>query len=131
VSRDDELDQLLRSCDRVSVPAGSAMFTARVLGSLPTPLRGTGLTPRTRALVLAAFHVGAVLLSWAVLWAFAPESLAAVVDRAHALIDGSEAVGPIAGLDLADVLGAAAVALALALAAAVALRARPTHTPTA
>ncbi len=42
--------------------APDAFFTARVLDSLPGPVRWTGVSPRARIMTLAGFHAAAALV---------------------------------------------------------------------
>lgn len=68
-------------------------FTDRVLRSLPTPLRFTGLTPRRRALVLGAFHALALLSAYAVFVWVAPDSMDAFAASAHDVLQRSADLG--------------------------------------
>ncbi len=87
------LDELLRdvhpeapaeaSISSMSVVPGvssEALFTARVLDTLPEPLQWTGLTPRMRAATLLAFHVAAGVVAYLVFQWASPQLLESATD---------------------------------------------------
>lgn len=90
----DELQ--LAAMGSSDAPAVDPFFTARVVGSLPDSPSGTGLSPRRRAMVLGAFHVIAVVLTYVVL-TMVPESTARWAAQAHTVLSwGSDGVGSLA-----------------------------------
>jgi hypothetical protein len=115
-----ELDLWSARPEAAVPPTVDPFFTARVVGALPRPRSGTGLSPRRRALLLGLFHVVAGLLAYVVL-TMVPESTARWAEQAHRMLTwGSESTG---GPWLAATAVGAVVLLAVVLGR--------THTPAA
>jgi hypothetical protein len=64
-------------------------FTARIVAELPAPVRWTGLSPRRRLAILAAFHLVGVSIAAAVLAWASPRALAIAAETAHGWLDGA------------------------------------------
>lgn len=92
LDRDDDFDVLreaLSSADPVKEAPPVSLrtdpfFVGRVMMGLPSRVRGTGLSPKRRARVLALFYGGAVALAIAVAL-IVPDAMLAWSDRAHTL----------------------------------------------
>ena len=93
------------------------LFTARVLQALPERPAGTGLSPQSRLMILAASYAAAGIVGWVVLGALASETVASWAEAAHGWIESADAAP-----------GAAAMMAVLAV-TVVAFLARRTHTP--
>jgi hypothetical protein len=91
-------------------------FTAEVVGSLPSRLAFTGITPRQRIALLGLFHGAALAAGIGAAWTFGPEVLSGIAHHAHGFGDA-----------LGDVSWAWSL-VAVVLVGAVALMATRTHT---
>lgn len=121
----DELGAQPEGDGRASVSMrGDAFFTARVLDSLPEPLRWTGASPLTRAATLLAFNVAAAVVGVIVYRWASPQIFEVAANRA------TEAASPWASsLALAPGVDAAYPAIIVVLVVAlVAFWATRTHT---
>ncbi|MCX4245828.1 hypothetical protein [Paraliomyxa miuraensis] len=80
----------LWSSSQDATPSFDPFFTARVVGSLPSPRTGTRLPPLQRAMLLGTFHAVAGVLAYIVL-TMVPESTARWAEQAHSVLSwGSE-----------------------------------------
>jgi hypothetical protein len=75
-----------------AIASRDPFFTAEVLGSLPSRLAFTGITPRQRIALLGLFHGVALAAGVGAAWTFGPEVLSGLAHHAHGWSDALDEV---------------------------------------